>query len=169
MRNLSYPAIIIALLVALTISACKQDKTDHSGGDTNTSQSVSQGESGSGQKPEDGAQSVVKPFQIGGKRWWDNRKVYFIDMVGGTEDIVFDAIKGQRYFEDTRVFVYCTDEAMKGTVQYNKTEMTLAETEIPDRIFIWVHLDNDRKVLNLKSLISENIKDKLAGAPLVIE
>ena len=102
-------------------------------------------------------------------QWWDNRTIMFLDWVGGASDIVYEAIKGQRYFPNTLVFVYCTDNAMKGTKNYDKTEDTMKGTPIDDRIFIWVNLDDNRKLVFVKTLISDNIKDKIDEAPLQIK
>jgi hypothetical protein len=115
-------------------------------------------------------QSGVVGLGVGpsGKRWWDNRTIFFMDFVGATGDIVYDAVKGQQYFPETRIFIYCTDKSMEGGVNYNKTKMTIEETETDDRIFMWVHLDENRKPLFVRTLISKNIKDKIKSAPLKI-
>lgn len=115
-------------------------------------------------------QSGVVGLGVGpsGKRWWDNRTIFFMDFVGATGDIVYEAVKGQQYFPETRIFIYCTDKSMEGGVNYNKTKMTIEETELDDRIFMWVHLDDNRKPLFVRTLISDNIKDKIKSAPLKI-
>lgn len=111
---------------------------------------------------------ILNPVGPSGNRWWDNRTVFFIDWVGGAGDIVHEAVIGQRYFPETKIFIYCTDKAMEGTMNHTKTELTLKETELDDRIFIWVHLDDNRKPLFVKTLISDNIKNKIASAPLTL-
>ena len=103
-----------------------------------------------------------------GKRWWDNRKIYFNDQLG-YGDAVFAAIKGQPYFTETLIFVYVTDKPMEGTFEYDKIEQTLRETRLDDRIFLWVHLDEQRQPIFVKKLISNNIKNKLDTAPLRLE
>ncbi|MDX1476812.1 MAG: hypothetical protein R3301_03865 [Saprospiraceae bacterium] len=97
-------------------------------------------------------------------KFWSRRNIYFFDNVGGTGDLVYEAIKGQPYYTNTVVLVYATDEAMEGTGEYTRVEQTLESTRLDDRIFIWVHFDADRKVKFVRKLISDNIKGDMADA-----
>lgn len=120
-----------------------------------------------GVNPGDGSSgAMIRPEGPSGKKWWDNRTTFFTDWVGGTGDIVYEAVKGQKYYPETKIFIYSTDKAMEGSMNYSKTQLTMKETELDDRIFIWVHLDDNRKPLFVKTLISDNIKDKIQSAPL---
>ena len=104
-----------------------------------------------------------------GERWWDYRSIFFIDYVGNTGADVHGSIKGQRYFPETKIFVYSTDASMEGTPYYDKIAGTFTSTELDDRIFIWVHLDEKHKPVFKKVLISDNIKDKMDQAPLTLK
>jgi hypothetical protein len=101
--------------------------------------------------------------------WWNKINIKFADYVGGAGDIVLEAIKGQPYFDDTFVFIYCTDEALRGTRTFEKVELSMAGTEISNRVFIWVHLNDNREVEFVKKLVSDNIRDRIDQAPNRIE
>jgi hypothetical protein len=105
----------------------------------------------------------------GGVKWWDHRTIFFVDYIGGSGSFVYESVKGQRYFPETKIFVYSTNTSMEGTTQYAKIKSTFEATELDDRIFIWVHLDDKNKPISKKVLASDNIKDKLDRAPLKIE
>ncbi len=94
-------------------------------------------------------------------QFWDNKRIFFIDMTGDSSAEVYEAIKGQKYFEDTYVFVYSTLEDMEGTGEYAKIEDTFKSTKLDDRIFIWVHLNADKDVLFVRKLVSDNIRESL--------
>jgi hypothetical protein len=104
-----------------------------------------------------------------GVKWWDYRTIFFIDYIGGSGGYLYESVKGQPYFPETKIFVYSSNVSMEGTSQYGKIENTFEATELDDRIFIWVHLDSNNKPLFKKVLVSDNIKDKLDQAPLKIE
>lgn len=90
-------------------------------------------------------------------KFWDNRKVYFFDQVGGVGDKVYEAIKGLGYWTNTVILVYATDEHMEGTGAYARLEQTMESTRLDDRIFVWVHLDKDHNVKFVRKLYSDNI------------
>ncbi|HLF64656.1 MAG TPA: hypothetical protein VI603_12920 [Saprospiraceae bacterium] len=125
---------------------------------------TNKGNTNAGERSESGIQ--IPRQENSGPRWWDNRVIFFMDWVGDTGDVVYQAIKGQTYFPETRIFIYATDKAMEGTMNYIKTEETMKATELDDRIFIWVHLDDARKPIFVKKLISDNIKNKINSGSL---
>lgn len=118
-------------------------------------------------KPVKGSLSDGKQSDTENK-FWDNKKVFFRDMVGGTSALTYEAIKGQRHFSNTYIFVYTTSEDMVGTAEYDKVAEIFDGTKLDDRVFIWVHLDQDRKVKEIKKLISENIREALDQSPLTL-
>jgi len=128
-----------------------------------------EGESSAAQMPDGGGTSVpIGMVPPAGERWWDYRSIFFIDYVGNTGAYIHESIKGQRYFPETKIFVYSTDKSMEGTPYYDKIAGTFTSTELDDRIFIWVHLDEKHNPVFKKTLVSDNIKDKLDQAPLTI-
>ena len=126
-------------------------------------------DSGTAQTPDGGGTSVPIGLIPSGERWWDYKSIFFIDYVGNTGGYVHESVKGQRYFPETKIFVYSTDESMEGTPYYDKIAGTFTSTELDDRIFIWVHLDKKMKPKFKKVLVSDNIKDKLDQAPLTVQ
>lgn len=116
-----------------------------------------------------GSSSLSSKVRTSKNLWWNKRNIFFADYVGGTGDIVYDAIKGQPFFDNTMIFVYCTDKPQEGTKTYDKVVDSMKSTELDDRIFIWVHLDENRKVVFVKKLISDNIKDTIDQAPNHLE
>lgn len=101
-------------------------------------------------------------------RFWDKRNIYFFDSVGGTGDLVYEEIKGQPFYTNTLILVYTTDTLMEGTAEYARIEDTMKSTRLDNRIFIWVHIDEDRNVLFVKKLISENIQDDMEDANFIL-
>lgn len=101
------------------------------------------------------------------QHWWDNRRIFFVDAVGNAGPAVYEAIKGQPYFENSRLYVFTTDETMVGTAEFERVETLLSTNELSDDlIFIWVHLNSELEVLRTKKNISGNIEKQLATAPL---
>ena len=97
--------------------------------------------------------------------FWDNRRIFFKDFTGESSTEVYAAIKGQKYFDNSFIFVYASLEDMEGTDDYTKIEDTFKSTKLDDRIFIWVHLNAEKEVLFVKKLISDNIRDVIEQAP----
>ncbi len=104
---------------------------------------------------------------VGQHKFWNNRTIRFYDYVGNTGDLVYQEIQGMKYFENTRIFVYATDKVMEGSMDYSRVEDLMQTTRLDDRIFIWAHFDEDRSLIFLKTLISDNIKDDLDEAKQV--
>ena len=100
--------------------------------------------------------------------WWDNKSVLFTDVAHHTSDLVYDVVKGQPYFPETLVFIYSTDEEQEETEFFTKMDSSLQKTTLDNRIFIWVHFDENQEVKFVRKLVSDNIKDKLSEAPLEI-
>ena len=103
-------------------------------------------------------QQTSKPGSLSGntftsvqKKFWDNKQIHYRDLTGESSAEVYDAIKGQKYFKNTYIFVYSTLEDMEGTSQYDKIADTMESTKLNDRIFIWVHLTADKEVIFVKS------------------
>lgn len=102
------------------------------------------------------------------KKFWSSSQIFYKDLTGDSSAAVYDAIKGQKYFDDTYIFVYATLEDMEGTSEYSKIEATMESTRLDDRIFIWVHLNEQKDVIFVKKLISGNIRDRIEEATNIL-
>ena len=159
------------ILIACLFTACRSDERKARPGQAEPAPKVTQSQkapvttlANSVASGESSTSVGASNPAVGEYKWWDGRIVRFRDYVGNTGDLVYEQLKGMKYFHNTRVFVYSTDVLMEGTREHSKVEELMQSTRLDDRIFIWAHFDENRNLLFFKTLISDNIKDDLSLA-----
>ena len=167
-HTLYLPIAIFILSLTICVGSCKNDQAPSSTENKviETKQPDEKDQSVKAKQNSNKGSTVSSKTNVVGHKFWDNIKFFFKDYVGEVSEVVYSHIKGQKYFPETAIFVYATSEDMVGTPEYIRVEGTMASTRLDDRIFIWVHLENNGELKFIKKLISDNIKDKIDQGPL---